>query len=83
MFTLEKTNGMTNININLFNVYTMRTLTSAIIVEYDIQLIYEELKEYGHIIPKYKIKELYFKLNHDVVDVIIYFLEYLHICQNQ
>ena len=53
----------------------MTTLTSVIIIEYDIQLIYEELKDYGEHVSKKCIKEIYFLLNRDVVDVIIYFLE--------
>jgi len=53
----------------------MSTLTSVLIINYDIQLIYEELIIYGEHVSKKCIKEIYFLLNCDVVDVIIYFLE--------
>ena len=53
----------------------MDTLSSVLKVEYDIQMIYETLKEYKYIVPKYKIREQYFKYNHKIYNVIIYFLE--------
>ena len=53
----------------------MNTLSSVLKVEYDIQVIYETLKEYNYIVPKYKIREKYFLTNQKVQNVIIYFLE--------
>ena len=53
----------------------METLSSVLKVEYDIQTIYEKLKEYEYIVPKYKIREQYFKQNRNIINVIIYFLE--------
>ena len=52
----------------------METFSSVLKVEYDIQLIYESLKEYKCNVPKYKIREIYFKQNEKVNSVIIYFL---------
>ena len=55
----------------------METLSSALKVEYDIQMIYETLKDYyDYIVPKYKIREKYFKYNQNTNNVIIYFLEF-------
>jgi hypothetical protein len=52
----------------------METFSSVLKVEYDIQLIYESLKEYKCTVPKYKIREVYFKQNEKVNSVIIHFL---------
>jgi hypothetical protein len=53
----------------------METLSSVLKVEYDIQMIYEKLNEYEYIVPKYKIREVYFKQNEKVNNVIIHFLK--------
>jgi hypothetical protein len=53
----------------------METLSSVLKVEYDIQMIYEKLNEYEYIVPKYKIREQYYKYNQKVHNVIIYFLK--------
>jgi len=52
----------------------METFSSVLKVEYDIQLIYESLKEYNCTVPKYKIREVYFKQNEKINSVIIHFL---------
>ena len=53
----------------------MDTLSSVLKVEYDIQVIYETLKEYNYIVPKYKIREKYFLTNQNAQNVIVYYLE--------
>lgn len=55
----------------------MGTFSSAIKIEYDIQVIYEELMAYEVEVCKFQIRRQYFKFDRDIIKVIIYFL-HLH-----